>query len=205
MKRFISILFAAIAALALPAALAAADNAARTLDLAAQRFSKAPSVSAAYTVTSPSGNVAGNIVVSGQRFRISSPEMSTWFDGKTQWTYVPADREVTVSEPTPDELLQINPFEIISSFRKNYNASTVKSDKSQTVIRLSSRDPKASITQAVLTLTSATLLPSRIELTGPSGRVTINLGSVKTGKAMTAADFRFNTRNHPGVSVNDMR
>lgn len=205
MKRFISILFAAIAALALPAALAAADNAARTLDLAAQRFSKAPSVSAAYTVTSPSGNVAGNIVVSGQRFRISSPEMSTWFDSKTQWTYVPADREVTVSEPTPDELLQINPFEIISSFRKNYNASTVKSDKSQTVIRLTSRDPKASITQAVLTLASATLLPSRIELTGPSGRVTINLGSVKTGKAMTAADFRFNTRNHPGVSVNDMR
>ena len=189
MKRFISILFAAIAALALPAALAAADNAARTLDQAAQRFSKAPSVSAAYTVTSPSGNVAGNIVVSGQRFRISSPEMSTWFDGKT----------------TPDELLQINPFEIISSFRKNYNASTIKSDKSQTVIRLTSRDPKASITQAVLTLTSATLLPSRIQLTGPSGRVTINLGSVKTGKAMTAADFRFNTRNHPGVSVNDMR
>ena len=167
--------------------------------------SKAPSVSAAYTVTSPSGNVAGNIVVSGQRFRISSPEMSTWFDGKTQWTYVPADREVTISEPTPDELLQINPFEIISSFRKNYNASTIKSDKSQTVIRLTSRDPKASITQAVLTLTSATLLPSRIQLTGPSGRVTINLGSVKTGKAMTAADFRFNTRNHPGVSVNDMR
>ena len=205
MKRIQSSILALLLAIMMPAAILAADNAAHILNLAAERFRKSPSISAVYTVNSQSGNVAGNIVISGKRFRISSPDMSTWFDGTTQWTYSPADREVTVSEPTADELLQINPFEIINSFRNGYNASTVSTSKSQTVIRLKAKNSKAEISQAVLTLDSATLFPSRIELTGSAGHAVITLGGVKKGASLPASDFRFNARTHPGVSINDMR
>ncbi len=205
MKRFTSILTTAILAVLSAASLHAADNAAHILNLAAERFRKAPSISAVYAVSSSAGNVAGNLVVSGQRFRISSPDMSTWFDGTTQWVYSPADREVTVSEPTPEELLQINPFKIINSFRNNYDASTVSTNKSQTVLRLKARNPKSEISRVTLTLDSATLYPVRIELTGTMGQAVITLGGVKKGPALPATDFRYNAKSHPGVSVNDMR
>lgn len=205
MNRLTAILTAVIIAVLSTASLHAADNAAHILNLAAERFRKAPSISAVYTVSSSAGNVAGNLVVSGQRFRISSPEMSTWFDGTTQWVYSPADREVTVSEPTQEELMQINPFEIINSFRNNYDASTVSTTKSQTVLLLKARNPKAEISRVTLTLDSVTLFPTRIELNGSAGQAVITLGGVKKGASLPVSDFRFNLKTHPGISVNDMR
>lgn len=162
-------------------------------------------MNAAYTVITQSGTINGEIKASGDKFHISSPQLSTWFDGKTQWTYSPADNEVTVSEPTPEELTMINPFEIINTLRHSFTASTASAGKSRTSLLLKAIDKTSEISQVTLNLDSSTLFPVRIELTTRSGKITINLSGVKKGTKPGVSEFRFNKALYPGVMVNDMR
>ena len=110
-----------LAGLCLP--LAAAESATAILDKAAAQARSAKSLKATYTITADGHSQSGTLTIAGDRFIISSPQVSSWYDGKTQWTYSTQTGEVNITEPTPEELQQVNPFAIISSFRKLYIAT----------------------------------------------------------------------------------
>ncbi|MBQ8773648.1 MAG: hypothetical protein IJZ17_04130, partial [Muribaculaceae bacterium] len=125
MKRFILFLFV-ITAITIPSFAQSADA---ILSSAAERFNAAQSISAEYTIRGNGSTSNGKIIISGEKFAISSPEISSWYDGTTQWTYSPSIGEVNITEPSTDELQQINPFAIISHFRTSYKATKLKSSK----------------------------------------------------------------------------
>lgn len=52
--------------------------------------------------------------------------MTTWFDGRTQWSYLASSDEVNVSEPTPEELQGINPYAWLSLYKKDYKLKVAK-------------------------------------------------------------------------------
>ena len=74
---------------------------------AAKSFKNAKSVTAPYSMTMDGNTVKGEAVISGDKFRITTPGMSIWYDGRTQWTYSSSTGEVNVTEPTAEELQQI--------------------------------------------------------------------------------------------------
>lgn len=108
-----------VAAVALSAAAAiptAADILARTTSV----MKSAKGLKASFTAIYNGQKATGDIVLTGNRFRLVTQAMTTWYDGRTQWTYSLANQEVTVSEPTAEELTQVNPFAILESLRTRY-------------------------------------------------------------------------------------
>lgn len=201
--RFLTILAAIMVALG---ATAATDEATALLDQAAAKFKEAPSISAAYALTSGSNKVSGRLTFSADRFCMTSPQILTWFDGKTQWSYNKADNEVTVSEPTAAELTQINPFAVINSFRNSFTAKLLPAPKGFKKLELKAKEPKSDILSATVTLNETTLMPTQINLVPRSGQpITILLTSVTTGQRYNIKAFQFYAPNYPGVQTVDLR
>lgn len=206
MKHKIGILILALISVALNSM--AADNAADILNKAAAKLRSAQSVNATFTLTSSAGAgiVKGEMLLAGNKFRISSPQYTSWFDGSTQWVLNMADKEVNVSTPTSQELQMVNPIMVLNRFSREYTVTLLKSPRAQRVLRLTAKQKGSDIRQAVVTLNSTTMLPESITLTASNGTtVTIKLAGLKIGSKMADAYFRFSPSAYPNVDIIDLR
>ena len=74
------------------------------------------------------------------------------------------------------------------------------------MLRLTAKQKKADIRQAVVTLDSSSLLPQTITLTASNGTtVTVKLVGTKIGSSLADAYFRFSPKAYPGVDIIDLR
>lgn len=186
---------------------AAGDGSQQILDRAAAVFNGSKSLKATFTTGADGSTLSGTITLQGDKFRISSREYSTWYDGKTQWTYLASSNEVNVTEPTPDELTQMNPFIIVSTLRKAYNSTKLKSPAGTSKVRLTPKDPRhADIRSAEITFNDKTSLPTHIILDMAAGsKVDIKINSTTKGNILPLSTFIFNKKEFPGVEVIDLR
>ena len=116
-KRILILILAAVSGLC-----ASAESADALLKSAAEKLNCAKSINASYRISAEGQTMKGYLTVSKNRFIIDSPQMKSWFDGKTQWTYSAEMGEVNITEPTDDELAQVNPFAILNTFRTKYKS-----------------------------------------------------------------------------------
>ena len=91
-----------------------AQNARKVLDAAASRIRKAGDIQVTFTATSFNGNTEqgrteGTMLLKGKKMRMDTPEMKTWYDGTTLWSYMPQSGEVNVTTPTEKEMSVMNP------------------------------------------------------------------------------------------------
>lgn len=190
----------------LSAVYASATTADTILKSAADRYQRLKTISASYSATSGSEKMNGTIVTSGDKFHISSPQLSTWYDGRTQWTYSPSSNEVNITEPTAEELQQVNPFAIISAFRRAYKGTLLKSPAGTHTVQLLPLDKKASIRKAVVTFDAKTLYPTLIRLTTDNNAIlSIKVTNVVTGKKYPLSTFVFDKKKYPGAEIIDLR
>ena len=59
------------------------------------------------------GTSNGTLLLKGEQFYLNSGGVQSWFDGKTQWSYLESSGEVNISSPTPEELQGINPYSLL--------------------------------------------------------------------------------------------
>lgn len=205
MRRFLSLLYIAI--FTVLSAESAGPTASEILDRTSAAFQKAKTLAVEYTMTADGHKTKGNITISGDKFKLTSPEMTVWYDGKTQWTYNSDIREVNITEPTPEELADVNPFVIISSFRRNYNARIVKSAPNQYRLDLSPRgDSQQNIARAIITLDKSTYMPAEIALSVDGDHtLAIHILSIQQGKNYPVSTFVFNKNAYPKVEIVDLR
>lgn len=177
------------------------------LNDAANRYQSHKSITATFTITESGNTVNGTIVVAGDRFNVITPMMTIWYDGRTQWSYSPSVQEVNITEPTVEELQQINPFAIISAFRKNYKATMLSKTANRYCIKLTPLSADASnISQTTLTLNTSTLFPTEIHLiTDNNNAITISVKDVKIGKSLPISTFTFDAKNYPDAEIVDLR
>ena len=63
----------------------------------------------------------GILCMKGDKFYLDCAGIQTWYNGKTQWSYVEANEEVNISTPTIEELQQINPYLLMKSYDNEYH------------------------------------------------------------------------------------
>ena len=70
-----------------------------------------------------SQNKTGVLQIDNRLFRLVMQEIETKYDGKTQWVYSSENNEVTITEPTQDELKDLNPMVMIDYYVKTHRIS----------------------------------------------------------------------------------
>ncbi len=197
-----TLLILALAAAGTPAAAVTSEE---ILDRATANISSSKTISASFEASvAESESVGGSITLTGKMFKISTPQLQTWFDGRTQWSYSPQMQEVNVTEPTVEELLQINPFAIIANFRNAYVSSLQQAPQGQYRIVLTAKSSAQQIRKATLILDRTPLYPVEITLVSDK-TITIKVSNVSSSAPLPKSSFRFDAKKHPGVEIVDLR
>lgn len=183
-----------------------AQTADQLLDKAADKIGKQKSLAVKYTISADGQNQQGTLTLAGDRFMLTLPGMASWYDGRSQWTFSKMTGEVNLTEPTPEELQQVNPFAIINSFKKTFKATLLKSQPGEKLIALTANSAHPDISKVMLTIDDATLFPKQIVLTMSNRKnVTIKIDSVTPGGDIDASFFRYDSKKFPGIKVVDLR
>lgn len=183
-----------------------AQTGAEILKSASDKIHSSKSLYVDYKLTTEGHSLEGHLTLAGDKFTIVSPQVRTWFDGKTQWTYSTSIGEINITEPTKEELCQVNPFAILKSFSTDYTLSKLPSKIGFKKVQLKAKNEKSDISKAEVTVSESTGYPTQVILTLSSGqKVTINISKVQPGGELPVATFRFNAKDYPKIQVIDLR
>lgn len=151
----------------------------------------------------------GNVMAKGNKFRVTMPGMSTWFDGKTQWVLLRDNNEVNVSTPSQAEIASISPIALMSMYKSGYNlknpVSKIVSRKAAWSIELTpvKKGDFSKIIVAVDKKSYQLLQINGYQQNGVTN--TINVVSYNDKNNFDDAIFSFSKRNYPNVEVIDLR
>lgn len=195
---------------------AQAQDAQAILDKAAQMYEQSNGIKANFAIHSvvPQQNISesfeGIIEMKGDKFKLETPDMITWYDGQTQWVYVMRNDEVNVSTPSGDELQLTNPAVLLRQYKKGFSVqykgtSTTRQAKSAYDITLIPKK-KSDIQQIDLQIEKMSNIPAAITITDKNkATVSIYISKWETGKNQSDSVFSFNESDYPDAEVIDLR
>ncbi len=173
------------------------------LDITSQTLLRAGGIRATF-----GGSTEGTLLLKGDCFYLNAGGVQSWFDGKTQWSYVEANEEVNISSPTPEELQGIHPYAFLSLYKNGYNYQYVgaktRQGKSGHEVRLTP-ERKQNIS-AITLFVSKDYEPIYIKVeqaNQPANEIIIT--SYRTKQPLDEATFRFDSNKFPDVEVIDLR
>lgn len=149
----------------------------------------------------------GVFTLKGSKFMLESDEMKVWFDGKTQWSYLPKNNEVTITNPTEKELAETNPMVILSTYKNKSDIrfSSIKSTAFYSIIltpKLKNRD----ILKIDIQVNKTTLNLFSIKIIYKNGTTNLlTLTNYQKGINVPDNYFVFNASKFKGVYENDLR
>lgn len=193
-----------------------AQEAQAILDQAAQAYEQSNGIKANFAIHSvvPQQNISesfeGVINMKGDKFKLETPDMITWYNGETQWVYLMRNEEVNVSTPSGDELQLTNPAVLLRLYKKGFavqykGTSTTRQAKSAYDITLTPKK-KSDIQQVDLQIEKVSHIPAAITITDKNGAtVSIHISKWVTGKNQADSFFSFNESDYPDAEVIDLR
>ena len=186
------------------------NEARQLLDRVADTFRQAEGVEIAFEVRAPEGTSEGRIRLKGEKFRLDTEGITTWFDGRTQWTYLENSDEVNVSEPTAEELQSINPYAFIGLYKQGYTyrvgARKNYQGKAIDEIDLQAENPKQEIQAVKLYVDKRNAQPLYIKITDCNKNINeIEVTSLKKALLLPDNRFIFDTKQYPNAEVIDLR
>lgn len=181
---------------ALPLAVGAAVPASVTR--AVKQVNDAAAIDVACTINGHSASLS----LSHPCFIIDLGDAKIYYDGTTQWAYSAKDKEVTVLNPTDDELSQANPLLILRNLANDYSGAPVKGKPN--TVRLTPLDPASDVAEATVTFDPSSGWPVSMTLITGSGRADItNLRFTPSKTKKAASAFKFQAPK--GTTVTDLR
>ncbi|MEG1564478.1 MAG: LolA-like putative outer membrane lipoprotein chaperone [Bacteroides sp.] len=185
------------------------------LDRTAAAFEKAGGVKAHFRMQAFKNNRSlgesdGIIQLKGAKFVLKTPESITWFDGRTQWSYLTGSNEVNISTPTPGELQSINPYALLSLYQKGfaYRLGVVKSLRGKSVyeVILTATSLRQELSRIVLYVAKESYQPITINVEmRDKSRSLITVTGYQAGLKYPDKVFVFNPKLYPRAEMIDLR
>lgn len=202
MKRLFIISFALIAAICSYAA----ETASSILDAMRKQLLAKPAIEAKFTINGGQGGVQGSITMAGASFTMSTPQLKEWYDGKTQWTYLRSSGEVSITEPTAEELTASNPFAILSSYSTYYKARRLDDNNGRKSVKLTPIEKNTGIDNIVVIADNSGKWPQAINIKFDDGRQISLVIDKIDGIAKPAEKlFRYDAKLQPASEIIDLR
>lgn len=171
-------------------------------------FKKSKSLQATVSLTSGKNSTNGTLIIQGNCFYLKTGQAQSWFDGKTQWSYIPEIGEVNIITPTKEDLQSTNPYSIVQTYSQNFRAMMLKNNDSQNYsIKLVPKTKGSDVKEMVLDINKTSNKISKILIVASNGvATTIKISNYKIGANYPATTFKFNKNLVPkGTPIVDLR
>lgn len=154
------------------------------------------------------GTENGFLLLKGEKFYLNNGSIQSWYDGKTQWSYVADTEEVNISIPTPEELLGINPYLILMRYKLDFNyeykgTQTKDGVKGHEII-LTPKHPVNREIYRIFISKAHQPLAMKIEQDGQT-LSEFNITNYQTNQRLADEIFRFNKTLYPNAEIIDLR
>lgn len=154
-----------------------------------------------------SQSLTGTFTLKGSKFILDMGTAKVWFDGKTQWSYMSDDNEVSVTEPSQEELAATNPMAVIAGFKQKSVTKFARTQSVQNhVIELIPSQTKADFRKVEVQVNKSNGNLVSVKLTDKKGVIsTLILTNYQKAGNVTDKSFAFDKSAYKGVIVNDLR
>lgn len=188
----------------------AQSNAQQYIENVIQRIDKAPGISAKFDIGSEHNNgiyMEGTLDMSGKKFRLETNNLTTWYDGKTMWSYAPSIGEVNITQPTAQELAEINPYLLLNNYVKYYNIKEINSKNSkERVFSLTTSKRDIFYKEIILTINTRDVSPTSFQLIDSNNNTTyITISDFDKKVTHPQSTFTFDSKQYPDAAIIDLR
>lgn len=185
----------------------------RILDGFSEKALQAPSVSMKFnlvTINQPENStdtLQGNVIISGDKYRLELPDNIIFFNGVTSWGYLPAEKEVTVTKADKnDDSFMSRPSTIFSLYKEGYKCRLVEETSKLWVIDLYPGDIKSDVIRIRVVISKPQMDPVSFEYKRRDGiTVLLDVLEYDLSQKPSAETFTFQESKHRDVEVIDMR
>ena len=153
----------------------------------------------------------GSIIVKGDKYKVTSEGTTVLYDGKTLWTYVQDNNEVTITEPdNQDDNFLSNPAKVFTwynrDFKYQYRGETSIDGKEMHEIDLFPKNLDQPYSRIKIFITKNTEQLAIISSIGKNGiDYSIFLNNFISNKDFSDDIFTFDPSSHKKVTIVDMR
>jgi outer membrane lipoprotein-sorting protein len=173
----------------------------------------APSVSMKFNletidqVEGTNSSVSGSIILSKDKYLLDMTDNIIWFDGETSWSYLPAEKEVTIAKPDKkDNSFESKPSSVFSIYKKGYKARLLEEKSDSYLIDLYPDALDSDHIRIRLSIGKPSLDLKSIEYKYKNGVTAILTVKEYDLKQITDnTTFVFQPEKYKGIEVVDMR
>jgi outer membrane lipoprotein carrier protein len=149
----------------------------------------------------------GSIILNKDKYKLYLPDNIIWFNGESSWSYLTAEKEVTISKPDKkDNSFQNHPSAIFSLYKKGYKSRLIEERPSLYVIDLYPEDTKNDLVRIRLSIGKSLMDLRTLEYKRKDGvLITLKVLDYSLRQKTDASTFIFQPAKFKGVEIIDIR
>ena len=135
------------------------QDATKILDRFSEKALKAPSVSMKFKLITinqtdnTNDTLEGSVILSKDKYKLDLPDNIIWFNGETSWSYLLAEKEVTITKAVKkDNTFQSRPSLIFTMYKKGYKCRLIEEKPDSYIIDLYPEDIKNELLRVRLSI-----------------------------------------------------
>lgn len=150
-------------------------------------------------------SISGSITLSGEKFRLTYGHITAVYSNKTLTHYDKTEHSLTTSNPSPEELLQINPLFFLRSRGRGFKVSVENSNATADILAYIP-EGKSNIKQISITFLKSSGLPSAVSARSLDGsRIFVKIDALRAVSEPGASYFELRAKDYPGAEIIDLR
>lgn len=188
-------------------------QAVKLLDSFSSKAVSAPSVSMKFSlvtvdqVEDSHDTLDGSVILSGDKYRLELPDNIIFFNGQTSWSYLPAEKEVTVTNADKkDDSFMSRPSSVFSLYKNGYKSRLIEETSDRYIIDLYPEDIKSELIRIRLTIGKSLMDLKNLEYKRRDGiTATLYVQQYDLKQKPSSDTFAFQKEKYKGVEIIDMR
>jgi len=189
------------------------QEAIRILDKFSANALAAPSVSMKFNLVTDDqaentrDTISGSVILSKDKYYLVLPDNIIWFNGESSWSYLPAEKEVTITRADKkDNSFQNRPASVFTMYKSGYKCRLVEEKSDLYVVDLYPEDIKSDLIRVRLSIGKTLLNLKTLEYKNREGVVlTLNVREYNLKQKAGAETFIYPKEKFKGVEIIDMR
>ena len=153
------------------------------------------------------GSENGYLIMKGDKFYLNTQNIQSWYDGKTQWSYLTDNEEVNISSPTKEEIQAISPYHLLKRYKSDYTYIYIgQSKRKGKLVHEINLTSKSDIINDIKLIISDDNKPVAILFYRNNKLMSeVNITSLQTDSKIDDKLFRFDKTKYPQVEIIDLR